>query len=473
MDNMTYIEILEQKDNDLFNRIKDNPRPTIEELWSLSRDKFIEWRRIHDFPKLLVHFDNTFRLFKEWKAEYNITNEDIIRCGKISPFLENKFEIEKGKKVNKKKELFLVKRIWNNDKEIIEVSYNFNEGKTIFLNNEIETQLILKFVSYLDWLMLIGEKPQRIINPTRIASPNTTSERVFIDATHEYQGYELLKMGGLEIPINGLEISDRSKDLEFINLSRINLTKKNYLQIKCSYSICNNWFIKNTEKTFLDFFHCSIDQLCILNATLNQCNFYDSIINGSIINTNLKMINIYGGYFNPLFKDSYLQDVEINPIISFVDRNFNGYKNLKILYSNQGDDKKSEYYYIKENECKRTGLFLNGKKDLVELIIKTISKYYWNYGTKPTRIIFWSLFTIVFCALSYFIGNDQLLSNQVKHHTENSLLECLYFSITTYTTLGYGDLSPSGWLRIITSLEALLGLVNMGFLIGGLSNKKY
>ena len=46
--------------------------------------------------------------------------------------------------------------------------------------------------------------------------------------------------------------------------------------------------------------------------------------------------------------------------------------------------------------------------------------------------------------------------------TEVSFFESLYFSITTWTTLGYGDISPSPRMRLITSSQALMGYVSMG-----------
>lgn len=40
-----------------------------------------------------------------------------------------------------------------------------------------------------------------------------------------------------------------------------------------------------------------------------------------------------------------------------------------------------------------------------------------------------------------------------------SLLDCAYFSFTSYTTLGFGDIEPSGHLRFLCGLESLTGLV--------------
>lgn len=40
-----------------------------------------------------------------------------------------------------------------------------------------------------------------------------------------------------------------------------------------------------------------------------------------------------------------------------------------------------------------------------------------------------------------------------------SLLDCVYFSFTVFTTLGFGDIVPSGDLRYTTGIESLTGLV--------------
>lgn len=43
--------------------------------------------------------------------------------------------------------------------------------------------------------------------------------------------------------------------------------------------------------------------------------------------------------------------------------------------------------------------------------------------------------------------------------------DALYFSIVTWTTLGYGDLRPVEGLRLVAATEALLGYLHMGLLI--------
>ena len=44
-----------------------------------------------------------------------------------------------------------------------------------------------------------------------------------------------------------------------------------------------------------------------------------------------------------------------------------------------------------------------------------------------------------------------------------SLLSCLYFSAETYTSLGFGDLTPVGPVRLLAGTEALNGLLLIGW----------
>jgi hypothetical protein len=44
-----------------------------------------------------------------------------------------------------------------------------------------------------------------------------------------------------------------------------------------------------------------------------------------------------------------------------------------------------------------------------------------------------------------------------------SFTRCLYFSAETYTTLGFGDVLPHGDLRLLVGLEALNGMLLIGW----------
>lgn len=48
---------------------------------------------------------------------------------------------------------------------------------------------------------------------------------------------------------------------------------------------------------------------------------------------------------------------------------------------------------------------------------------------------------------------------------------CFYFSIITFTTIGYGDISPSGNIRIVAGIEGLLGVLMIAIFITCLTRK--
>ena len=69
------------------------------------------------------------------------------------------------------------------------------------------------------------------------------------------------------------------------------------------------------------------------------------------------------------------------------------------------------------------------------------------------------------CTASKPVGNCCLESCIVKDP-----LVALYFSIVTWTTLGYGDFSPSESIRLVAALEAMLGYLAMALLVGQILN---
>jgi Ion channel len=62
-------------------------------------------------------------------------------------------------------------------------------------------------------------------------------------------------------------------------------------------------------------------------------------------------------------------------------------------------------------------------------------------------------------AVSFFLMHHAQGWGHLEGNFNGSLLDCVYFSFTTYTTLGTGDIQPIGDLRYLTGLESLTGLV--------------
>jgi len=64
----------------------------------------------------------------------------------------------------------------------------------------------------------------------------------------------------------------------------------------------------------------------------------------------------------------------------------------------------------------------------------------------------------IFAAAFYFMHHADTWG-ELAGNFSGSLLDCVYFSFTTFTTLGYGDIEALGILRFLTGIESLTGLV--------------
>ncbi len=87
-----------------------------------------------------------------------------------------------------------------------------------------------------------------------------------------------------------------------------------------------------------------------------------------------------------------------------------------------------------------------------------------GYGESPMNVILFSLFLIFFCAILYFILGIKEADHIIQMSSTSSLTDNLYhffsavyFSVVTFTTLGYGDIQPVGITRLIATIEAFIG----------------
>ncbi len=62
-------------------------------------------------------------------------------------------------------------------------------------------------------------------------------------------------------------------------------------------------------------------------------------------------------------------------------------------------------------------------------------------------------------ALGYYFMINQEGYGSLTGNFNGTLMDCGYFSFTTYTSLGLGDIEPLGHLRFLVGLEGLTGLV--------------
>lgn len=150
-------------------------------------------------------------------------------------------------------------------------------------------------------------------------------------------------------------------------------------------------------------------------------------------------------------------------------------------------EQSEEIYRTLRTTAEQQGLFdLSGKFSHKELIMRRLqfpkysghritSKFvdlFCGYGEKPLNVISFSLSLILFCSICYFslgvMYNGELTvldSQNTFGQNVQAFVSCLYFSVVTFTTLGYGDITPVGLSRIVAALEAFCGSFSLALFV--------
>jgi uncharacterized protein YjbI with pentapeptide repeats len=155
------------------------------------------------------------------------------------------------------------------------------------------------------------------------------------------------------------------------------------------------------------------------------------------------------------------------------------YRDLKQNMQNHGNYTQSGEFYYREMEMRRTQYTLLTPQWLGHTLLRILC----GYGEKPMRVIGISLFIIlVGAAFFFFYGIARVDAGLLPEESpyiidyslnslsfnRNTLVDfgyCAYYSVVTFTTLGYGDIHPLGHSHIVASLEAFTGAFFMALFI--------
>jgi hypothetical protein len=97
----------------------------------------------------------------------------------------------------------------------------------------------------------------------------------------------------------------------------------------------------------------------------------------------------------------------------------------------------------------------------------TIIGFVWHgFGAKKTLLaVFLHSFVLMVVFAGIYFGHG-LLYDLKDAKTQLDRAGALYFSIVTWTTVGYGDFSPMRDIRLIAAFEALIGYLFFGVAVG-------
>jgi hypothetical protein len=138
------------------------------------------------------------------------------------------------------------------------------------------------------------------------------------------------------------------------------------------------------------------------------------------------------------------------------------FHSFSIIHTQCGHGDGARHFRIRTQQT-RENLYLR-RRHYTRWITSWLWRVTSNYGESPLRWFACTSFVITFFALSFYLTESAAPTS--------SLFDNFYFSIVTFTSLGYGDIQPVGVFgRLLASLEVAAGLVFFGILLSFLTNR--
>jgi len=248
-------------------------------------------------------------------------------------------------------------------------------------------------------------------------------------------------------------------NLKNADLSHINLVNKGSTE---GYSLTNS----DLYKANFEGSHCF--KLNLSGSSLMKANFD----NANLHFADLRGCNLLGAKFKNAKLENVLWDSEIiqeqqarlsdseEEQIDLYQQSEEIYRNLRKICEEDGLFETAGNFFQSEMKMRRKQMPRNSMKRAISKIVE----FSCGYGELPFRIIMLSFIIIAFFAFVFFLSGLQMgsevisLSNSTtSYEFVFNFLNSLYFSVITFTTLGYGDILPIGISKLFASIEALMG----------------
>ena len=232
-------------------------------------------------------------------------------------------------------------------------------------------------------------------------------------------------------------------DFSYANLSRVNLTNGHLFGIN----------LKGARLFKVNFERANLKEAILDGADLLGANLDDADMERVNWGANRKIRNhreaeeleAHGDTTGTRAK--YLEAEEI-------------YRSLRKSYDAAGTSDLAGEFFYQEMVVKRKQMPLFSINRFWSKLVDILCAY----GEIPYRIIGSSIGYIVFNAFIFCLFGMEHKNQVYAFHLNASLLEdlrifgyALYYSVVTFTTLGYGDFIPVGWSRLFAALEAFNG----------------
>jgi uncharacterized protein YjbI with pentapeptide repeats len=279
----------------------------------------------------------------------------------------------------------------------------------------------------------------------------------------------------------------QNSDLIRVDLKNSDLTQANFKNTNFSYSD-----ISGANLIGCDFEGCDLTGVNFENSDLTRGNlrkarlWHADLTSANIAEADIREADLWKCQMYLI----RLWHTELNGVKSLTKQNFSkkicsfltcekldesgilsaeeSYRALKQYFINNGQYREASWASFKEKTMEK--LWLKKNKNIA-YIPMALMELLSGYGEKPNRVIFSSIGIISFYSIIYFVLSA--ITASYSANGDFSLWDYVYYSIVTFTTLGYGDLVPKANIgyRLLAGSEAFIGAFMIGLFVFTLSRK--
>jgi len=280
--------------------------------------------------------------------------------------------------------------------------------------------------------------------------------------------------------------------------------------IDMKYSTFEKSRMVNSELRECDLYRAEFIDLYLGDSEVQESNLEQSkLIRTDLSGTNISESKLYQIMFENVrfnndttFIDScpYTNKGNERPSATDFEKSTWVYRRLSDLHSNNAMSRRSREFHIKKEETRRDKYLLETKQTLtqreyaeslrhgIQYAISSLNRQLTNHGESLLQVGKSSALTIILCAAVYpFVGGIRSSSQQESYvlslsrvgnivasgdlsSIADSLLnvfgQSIYFSAITFTTIGYGDLYPTGiGSKLLVAFESLSGALLLALAI--------
>jgi uncharacterized protein YjbI with pentapeptide repeats len=245
-------------------------------------------------------------------------------------------------------------------------------------------------------------------------------------------------------------------NLAFANLEGGTLNYANFKNASLPCTMLYEAELSGSKLEGTDLAVANLERADLSGAHIERADLSDACLEGTILRGiefphDAKMEDVYWG--NYILEEERWGEEERKEHKNIITGSFRDasatYRRLKIWYTEHGLYDIAGKFFYREMEAKRKDQIW--KKQPLQKLGSWFLRILCGYGEKPLRVAISAAVVIFGLAIAYFLWGS---------FSSSSFADTLYYSVASFTALGYGQWAPqpTGWAKGVGAAEAVLGV---------------